>query len=120
MDTKREKRKAKDGLVQRRSIWSDAEFYTKKRKEGAFFAVEAEELHPESVVPNFLPDVEHRCGVGSPKVTIKLEGSRTTAKLFPTSIKNLQEYRNEQRTTDNRNTIAKGCKEHLKNCILQI
>jgi hypothetical protein len=76
--------------------------------------VEAEELHPDSVVPNFLPDVEHRCEVGSPKVTIKVEGSRTTAKLFPTSLNNLQDYRDEQTTTENRKTIVKGCKEHLK------
>jgi hypothetical protein len=87
---------------------------TRKGKAGAFFAVEAEELHPESVVPNFLPDVEHRCEVGLPKVTIKVEGSRTTSKLFPTSINTLQEYRNEQTTVENRKTIVKGCKEHLK------
>jgi hypothetical protein len=113
MNPNSKKRKAKDGLVQQRSIWSDAEFYNKKRKEGAFFAVEAEELHPESVVPNFLPDVEHRCEVSLPKVTIKVEGSRTTAKLFPTSINNLQEYRNEQISTENRNTIIKGCDENV-------
>jgi hypothetical protein len=101
-------------LVLRKSIWSDAEFHNKKRKAGAFFAVEAEELHPESVVPNFLPNVEHRCEVGVPKVTIKVEGSCTTSKLFPTSINTLQEYRNEQTTIENRKTIAKGCKEHLK------
>jgi hypothetical protein len=115
MDCQIKKRKAKDELVLRKSIWSDAEFYNKKRKVGAFFAVEAEELHPESVVPNFLPNVEHWCDVGLPKVTIKEEGSRTTAKLFPTSINTLQEYRNEQMNVKNRKTIVKGCKEHLPN-----
>jgi hypothetical protein len=115
MDSRIKKRKAKDELVLQKSIWSDAEFHNKKRKAGSFFAVEAEELHPESVVPNFLPDVEHCCEVGVPKVTIKVEGNRTTSQLFPTSINTLQEYRNEQTTIENRTTIIKGCNEHLKN-----
>jgi hypothetical protein len=42
-----------------------------------FFAVEAEELHPDhSVVLNFLPDVEHRLHPEKPTVTIKESGSR--------------------------------------------
>jgi hypothetical protein len=106
--------KIKDDFILRNEVWSDTVFDKKKNTPGVFFAVEAEELHPNSVVPNFLPDVEHRCYTKS-KVTIKVEGSPTTAELFPTGLDTLQKYRLEHLTKDNKTTIVRGCKEHLKN-----
>jgi hypothetical protein len=111
------KRKVKDDVV----LWdrvltvTDNEFRRKITAASAFFAVEAEELHPDSVVPTFLPDVEHRCQPERPKVTIKEEGSRKISKLFPSNLNNLQEYRDAHYTGDNINTIVRGCKEHLQN-----
>jgi hypothetical protein len=52
----------KDDVVLWDRVLTDNEFRCKKTAAGAFFEVEAEELHPDSVVPNFLPDVEHRTG----------------------------------------------------------
>jgi hypothetical protein len=93
------------------------EFRSKKHAAGAFFAVEAQELHPSSsVVPNFFPDVEHRFYPERPTVTIKEDGtSCKISKLFPSNLSNLQEYHQAHYTGDNLNTIARGCKEHLRN-----
>jgi hypothetical protein len=79
------------------------EFRRKKHAAGAFFAVEAEELHPSSVVPNFFPDVEHRFYPERPTITIKEDAtSCKISKLFPSNLSNLQEYHQAHYTGDKR------------------
>jgi hypothetical protein len=113
------RRKVKDHVVLRNRVLSNSEFCRKINAPNAFFAVEAEELHPESVVPNFLPDVEHRFHPDRPEVTIKEDGSPRISKLFPSNINNFQEYREAHFTGNNINTIVRGCKEHLPNRFCQ-
>jgi hypothetical protein len=109
------KRKLKDDVVLWNRVLSHPEFCCKKNAAGAFFAVEAEEIHPDSVVPNFLPDVEHHFHPERLTVTIKEDGSHRIAKLFPSNLNNLQDYQQAHYQGDNINTIVRGCKAHLPN-----
>ena len=106
----------KNDVVLRDKTWNSKAFdYYKANKAGPF-AVECEELHPDSIVPKILPDVEYRYHdpvEGEKPRLIKDDQDPTKFKLFPTNY-TIEQYKIVRALKENMTTIVKGCKEHLK------